>query len=190
MAERLLARASALSRLRALSSSAQVQAKFAELVNISGAANKLPTLLDLFRFLTPAEAQYVVKIITGDLRIGLKENTVEEAIAKAFDRPADAVRRANMVLGDIGETAVLAKRGELDQLSLAMFRPVKFMLATPAETEDEIFATFTGPFYVEDKYDGIRGQLARQRRSRSALLAHARRCRPPVSGNHRSGPDS
>src|SRR5207244_9985571 len=36
---------------------------------------------------------------------------------------------------------------------------VKFMLATPADTEEEIFATFPGPFYIEDKYDGIRGQL-------------------------------
>ena len=89
----------------------------------------------------------------------LKENTVEEAIARAFQRPADAVRRANMILGDIGETAVLAKRDDLDRLALAMFRPVKFMLATPADTEDEIFATFPAPFYVEDKYDGIRGQF-------------------------------
>lgn len=167
MAERLLAAREhspaalrhALSEGEGSLSAAQVQAKFAELVNISGASNKLQTLLDLFRFLSPAEARYVVKIVTGDLRIGLKENTVEEAIAKAFERPPDAVRRANMVLGDIGETAVLAKRGELDQLSLAMFRPVKFMLATPADTEDEIFAAFAGAFYVEDKYDGIRGQL-------------------------------
>jgi len=140
-------------------SPSEVQAKFAELVKISGAANKLPTLLDLFRFLTPSEAKYVIKIITGDLRIGLKENTVEEAVAKAFNRESDAIRRANMILGDIGETAVHAKHGELDQLALAMFRPVKFMLATPAETEDEIFATFANAFYVEDKYDGIRGQL-------------------------------
>jgi DNA ligase-1 len=155
MAERLLASHSAEGTL----SPAEVATKFSELVKISGAANKLPTLLDLFRFLTPEEAKYVVKIITGDLRIGLKENTVEESIAKAFDRPADAVRRANMILGDIGETAVLAKRDELDQLKLAMFRPLKFMLATPAETEDEIFATFPDAFFVEDKYDGIRGQL-------------------------------
>jgi DNA ligase-1 len=64
-----------------------------------------------------------------------------------------------MILGDIGETAVRAKHSEFDQLALAMFRPVKFMLATPTETEDEIFATFAGPFFIEDKYDGIRGQL-------------------------------
>jgi ATP-dependent DNA ligase len=155
MAERLLVSHAAEGALPP----AEVQRKFSELVKISGAANKLPTLLELFRSLTPVEAKYVIKIITGDLRIGLKENTVEEAIAKAFERPADAIRRANMILGDIGETAVLAKRGELQQLALAMFRPVKFMLATPAETEDEIFETFSGPFYVEDKYDGIRGQL-------------------------------
>src|SRR5262245_44076568 len=156
MAERLLA-----SKPAAVEtvSPAAVQNIFADLVKISGASNKQSVLLDLLRSLTPAETKYVIKIITGDLRIGLKENTVEEAIARAFDRPSDAVRRANMMLGDIGETAILAKRGEFDRIVLGIFRPVKFMLATPAETEDEIFATFAGPFYVEDKYDGIRGQL-------------------------------
>jgi DNA ligase-1 len=138
---------------------AQVQTKFAELVKLSGAANKLPLVLDLIRGLNPVETKYVIKTVTGDLRIGLKENTVEEAIAKGFNRPIESVRRANMVLGDIGETAVLAKRGELENIALGMFRPIKFMLATPADTEDEIFATFAGAFYVEDKYDGIRGQL-------------------------------
>jgi len=138
---------------------ATIQSKFADLVKLSGASNKMPAVLDLLRSLAPVEVKYVIKIITGDLRIGLKENTVEEAIARAFSRPIDAVRRANMVLGDIGETAVLAKRGELDKIALGLFRPVKFMLATPADAEDEIFATFHGAFYVEDKYDGIRGQL-------------------------------
>jgi DNA ligase-1 len=138
---------------------ATIQSKFSELVKISGSTNKMPTVLDLLRSITPLEAKYIVKIITGDLRIGLKENTVEEAIARAFDRPIEAVRRANMMLGDVGETAVLAKRGEHDSIQLGFFRPVKFMLATPADTEDEIFTTFPGAFYIEDKYDGIRGQL-------------------------------
>ena len=136
-----------------------IHTKFSELVKLSGASNKFPLILDLLRALNPIETKYVIKIITGDLRIGLKENSVEEAIAKAFDRPLEAVRRANMVLGDIGETAVLSKRNELEQIALRMFRPVKFMLATPADTEDEIFSTFPGAFFVEDKYDGIRGQL-------------------------------
>jgi DNA ligase 1 len=162
MAERLLASPSGRGRPEGPGeglSPAVIQTKFSDLVKLSGASNKMPAVLDLLRPLTPAEAKYLVKIVTGDLRIGLKENTVEEAIARAFDQPAENVRRANMILGDIGETAVLAKHGELEQLALAMFRPVKFMLATPADTEDEIFATFSGAFYVEDKYDGIRGQL-------------------------------
>ncbi len=155
MAERLLAGKAADGSV----SPSEVQSKFAELVKIAGAASKLPAVLGLIGGLTTAGAKYVIKIITGDLRIGLKENTVEEAIAKAFGRPVDAVRRANMILGDIGETAVLARQGELNQIALGMFRPVKLMLATPVGTEDEIFATFPGPFYIEDKYDGIRGQL-------------------------------
>jgi ATP-dependent DNA ligase len=147
-----------------------IQAKFAELVKLSGASNKLPLVLDLLSALNPVEVKYIIKIITGDLRIGLKENTVEEAIAKAFDRSPDDVRRANMVLGDIGETAVLARHNELEKIALRVFRPVKFMLATPADTEDEIFATFPGAFYVEDKYDGIRGQLHVQA-GRSSLFS-------------------
>src|SRR5207245_363617 len=155
MAERLLGSAPQLSG----PNPAVIQSQFSELVKVSGAANKMPVVLDLLRSLSPAEAKYVIKIITGDLRIGLKENTVEEAIASAFDRPIEAIRRANMMLGDVGETAVLAKRGELDNIAIGLFRPVKFMLATPADTEDEIFATFAGSFFIEDKYDGIRGQL-------------------------------
>src|SRR5439155_12652540 len=140
MAERLLAGKAADGSV----SPSEVQSKFAELVKIAGAASKLSAVLGLIGGLTTAGAKYVIKIITGDLRIGLKENTVEEAIAKAFGRPVDAVRRANMILGDIGETAVLARQGELSQIALGIFRPVKLMLATPVGTEDEIFATFPG----------------------------------------------
>src|SRR6266571_6654339 len=120
MAERLLASPSGSEG----PNPAIIQSKFSELVKISGASNKMPAVHDLLRSLGPREAKYVIKIITGDLRIGLKENTVEEAIARAFDQLIDAIRRTNMVLGDIGETAVLAKRGELDKIALGLFRPV------------------------------------------------------------------
>src|SRR5262245_5448553 len=77
MAERLLVSKSA--AVETLSPAA-VQNIFADLVKISGSSNKQSVLLNLLRSLTPAETKYVIKIITGDLRIGLKENTVEEAI--------------------------------------------------------------------------------------------------------------
>jgi DNA ligase-1 len=64
-----------------------------------------------------------------------------------------------MALGDIGETALIARKGDFGSTPARLFRPMKFMLATAADTEGEIFSNFNGPFYVEDKYDGIRAQL-------------------------------
>src|SRR5207248_9092863 len=81
-------------------SPAAVQRQFAELVKIAGAANKLPVLLDLLGALTPAETRYVIKVITGDLRIGLKENTVEEAIARAFNQIGRASCRERVSMSE------------------------------------------------------------------------------------------
>ena len=118
--------------------------------------------------LSPQEGQYVVKILTSDLRIGLREGLVEEAIASAFAAPLDDVKEANMLLGDIGQTASLAARGELRTAELSLFRPIKCMLASPEPTAEAIWARFadtshethaTHVAYVEDKFDGIRAHL-------------------------------
>src|SRR5688572_21017441 len=109
----------------------QVYEDFERLATTQGVAAKWAILTELFGGLTPVEAQYVIKIITGDLRIGLKESTVEEAVGKAFNQSPDAVRRTNMALGDIGETATLARAGNMTEIRFRLFRPFKFMLATP-----------------------------------------------------------
>lgn len=96
--------------------------------------------------------------MTGDLRIGLRESLVEEAIAKAYERPVASVRRANMLLGDIGETLQCAFRHELETVRFRLFHPIDFMLATPAENASEIFQDADEPMFVEEKYDGIRAQ--------------------------------
>jgi ATP-dependent DNA ligase len=106
----------------------------------------------------PAAAKYVVKIITGGMRIGVQESLVEEALAEAFGRRADEVRWANMLLGDIGETALLAREGRLDEARLQPFRPVKFMLATAIDEAEEAIA-IRPAWEAEDKYDGIRAQV-------------------------------
>jgi DNA ligase-1 len=85
------------------------------------------------------EAKYIVKIITGDLRIGLKEGLLEDAVAQAFERTPAEVRSANLLLGNIAETAVLARAGALDQASLTPFQPFKFMLASPEETAQGVW---------------------------------------------------
>jgi DNA ligase 1 len=131
-----------------------------------GPLAKSELLQDRLARLSAPEGQYLVKILTGDLRIGLREGLVEEAIAKAFDVPLDDVKEANMLLGDIGRAAILAKQGELNRAELSLFRPIKCMLATPEPTAEAVWARFieessSGVVYVEDKFDGIRAQVHR-----------------------------
>jgi DNA ligase 1 len=123
-----------------------------------GTKNKRDLLVAALRAATPLEAKYLVKILVGDLRIGLKEGLVEDAIARAFGRELAAVARVNMLTGDIGETAVRARRGELAGVAMRLFHPIKFMLATAAADLDDVARTMPAEFFVEDKFDGIRGQ--------------------------------
>jgi DNA ligase-1 len=134
-----------------------------------GPLAKADTLRSCFERLSAREGQYVVKILTGDLRIGLREGLVEEAIAVAFDCALDDVKEANMLLGDIGQVAVLASRHEVHRAELTLFRPIKCMLASPEPTAEAIWARFATEaeadattVYVEDKFDGIRAQLHRE----------------------------
>jgi DNA ligase-1 len=130
-----------------------------------GPIAKTELLQKRLSMLSAREAQYVVKILTGDLRIGLREGLVEDAIARAFDAAPEEVKQANMLLGDIGTTAVLALRKELHRAELSIFRPIKCMLATPEPTAEAIWKRLANQkssiVYAEDKFDGIRAQLHR-----------------------------
>ncbi|HET9418733.1 MAG TPA: ATP-dependent DNA ligase [Chthoniobacterales bacterium] len=134
---------------------------FENLHRARGPIAKAELLEKRMSILSAKEGEYVVKILTGDLRIGLREGLVEEAVAKAFDVPLEDVKEANMLLGDIGATALLASKKELDRAELSIFRPIKCMLATPEPTAEAIWARFEHAkvVYAEDKFDGIRAQL-------------------------------
>jgi len=136
---------------------------FERLYRARGPIAKAEQLEKRFSILSAKEGEYLVKILTGDLRIGLREGLVEETIAKAFAVPLDDVKEANMLLGDIGATALLASRKELHRAELSIFRPIKCMLATPEPTAEAIWARFEHAkvVYAEDKFDGIRAQLHR-----------------------------
>ncbi|HST31578.1 MAG TPA: ATP-dependent DNA ligase [Chthoniobacterales bacterium] len=149
---------------------------FEKLQRTRGPIAKAELLQTQVASVSAREGEYVVKILTGDLRIGLREGLVEEAIASAFEVPLEQVKQANMLLGDIGKTASLASRNELDRAELSIFRPIKCMLATPEPTAEAIWERFSsapdmpsaGPgqpaattVFVEDKFDGIRAQLHR-----------------------------
>jgi DNA ligase-1 len=137
----------------------EVAATYTAIENAAGAAAKAILLGSLLARCEPLTAKYVVKILSGELRIGLREGLVEAAVAQAFERPIESVKWAGMLTGDIGRTAELARDGQLEEAGLALFHPIKFMLASPAEDADEIVTRLGVPVWVEDKYDGIRAQL-------------------------------
>jgi DNA ligase 1 len=135
----------------------EVRAAFDQIAETRTAAAKSALLKSVLERAAALEAKYILKIITGELRIGLKESLVEEAVAKAYDEPLDRVQRANMLLGDIGGTLQLAAEHRLDQAHMRLFHPIGFMLASPAADAEEAFQYFEHAL-VEDKYDGIRAQ--------------------------------
>ncbi len=110
----------------------EVQERFRQIAAARGPAAKGVMVRELISLSAPIEAKYIVKIMTGDLRIGLKESLVEEAIAKAYGVTLKDVQRANMLLGDIGETLKFALAGKLIEAKMRLFHPLGFMLASPA----------------------------------------------------------
>jgi DNA ligase-1 len=135
----------------------EVESAFRQIAGARGPAAKAALVRGLLLRATPLEAKYIVKIMTGDLRIGLKESLVEDAITRAYGATLGEVQRANMLLGDIGQTVRLAIEGKLVGAKMRMFHPLGFMLASPIESADEGLSYFAEAV-VEDKYDGIRAQ--------------------------------
>lgn len=123
-------------------------------------ADKEDLLVALLDRLEPAEAGYLLKVLTFELRIGLQEGLVEAALAAAFDIPLDTVRRVHMLTGDIGETALRCREGRIEDAKLTLFVPIRFMLANALDTAEDAFAKMqTSPLWTEEKYDGVRCQL-------------------------------
>ena len=138
---------------------ADLDAAFADIAGTRVARERAARLGALLGRVTPDEARYIAKLITGELRIGLREGLVEEAIAVAFGAEPGAVSRAVMLTGDLGEAARLAHAGRLDDAAPRWFVPLRSMLATPVVDAAEAVARLGEDVWVEDKYDGIRCQL-------------------------------
>ena len=149
---------------------ADIAARLDSLATARTQAAKSAQLVDLLRSLSPLEAKYLIKLITGDMRTGVKQSLVEEAIATATDREIAAVRHAGMLLGDLAQVVDLARQDALSTARFQMFHPLGFMLATPAANAEEAYARFAAEkvetsapseptAQIEDKYDGMRAQV-------------------------------
>ncbi|HYO90609.1 MAG TPA: ATP-dependent DNA ligase [Pyrinomonadaceae bacterium] len=152
---------------------AETEALIERLSEMRGTKTKKNLLTEVLARSTPLEAKYLVKLLVGDLRIGLKEGLVEDSIGRAFGQPLQQVSLANMLLGDVGETAVRARHVALQEVSMRLFHPLKFMLATAAADLSDIARTMPEEFFVEDKFDGIRAQAHVQPVDESAAISSA-----------------
>jgi DNA ligase-1 len=97
----------------------------------------------LLRRATPLEAKYLLKLMLGDMRIGVKQSLVEEAIAEAANAPVAAVRNAVMLEADLAGAVRRAFAGTLNEARMRLFHPLGFMLASPVETPEEAVERFT-----------------------------------------------
>ena len=137
--------------------------KLPELEGKGTVEKKLSLIVELLASASDLEALYLVRTLIGDLRIGLKESTIKEAIASAFfndDKESakkiqDAIDRSN----DIVKVFEMAKRGKLNEIenvSLEIGKPIKVMLAQKAKTIEDGFEQVGKPCAIEYKYDGFR----------------------------------
>ena len=170
---------------------AEVESEFAAIASIEGRNSrrlKLDALRGLLRRATPLEAKFLAKILIGEMRHGMSEGLMLEALAAMAARPIAEVRRINMVEGDVGRTllrltatggasSIAASTAEINEAggdkaatpanasgdhalpTDAAPRPLKPMLAQPAANVADAFRILGGPFALEHKLDGARVQI-------------------------------
>jgi DNA ligase-1 len=126
---------------------------------------KLDRLFGLFTRADPLEARYLARLVLAEMRVGVGEGTVRDAVSEAFDVPVDAVERAIQVTNDLGAVAVRAREegvAGLEAVELSVGRPVQAMLAEAGTATDAVEAW--GTVAVETKFDGARVQVHRDGR--------------------------
>jgi len=138
---------------------ADVAGSFAAIAGAGSTDDRVERMTGLFARATPDEARFIGRVASRETRIGLREGLLEEAVAAAFGADLDDVRRAHMLTGEIGDTALLARDGRLADAALHVGRPIRFMLASPVADAAEVMRRVGDEGWIEDKYDGIRAQL-------------------------------
>jgi DNA ligase-1 len=136
---------------------AEAEAYFESLEQSRKAQEKIQILKGCFSRHRPNAVKYFVKVIGGDLRIGLQAKMVEEAVAAATGIPHSEIQAASNRSGELGAVALAARRGELHTIEASLFHPMEFMLAKPLDSLGELEDPEN--WIVEDKYDGIRAQV-------------------------------
>jgi len=138
---------------------------FLSIANVKGPGSKKKKeglLYGLLSRASPLEVKYIIKDILGEMRHGVSEGLMEEAITKAFGASLEQVKRAHMLLGDLGDVAHIAlTRGaqQIREVKIRLFHPIKPMLAQPVENVEEALKEHGGKTAFEYKLDGARVQI-------------------------------
>ena len=134
---------------------------FAALAETGNVERKRAMLVELFaRCAAGREATYAAKIMSGEMRTGLKEGILQAAVAHAFAVTLADVQRCQLLVGDLDEVAVLAKHTALATARFRLFHPIQCMLAAAVESPADAVAAADGrTLWAEDKLDGIRAQI-------------------------------
>ncbi len=132
--------------------------KMASIMGKKAVEGRKSILRGLLLDASPIEAKYLIKILTGELRIGLTEGLVEEAIAKAFNYEIKEIKKVQLVTGDVGTTALLAFERRIHEAKLKPMQPLSYMLADTMPSANDIEQYYKKELYAEFKYDGIRVQ--------------------------------
>jgi DNA ligase-1 len=139
--------------------------KIAKLEGARSQDMKMKYISSLLNDATPLEASYILKILLGTLRLGVAENTVMDALAIAYTGSKDnrkALEHAYNVSSDLGKVAqTIAGKGlkGVEEFQIAMFNPIRPMLADRVKSEEESIEKMGEEFAAEYKLDGERVQL-------------------------------
>ena len=128
-----------------------LETTLAAIAEARGPAAKLRLLSPLLARCSALECKYTLKLISGDMRIGVKQSLVEEAVAQAYAREVAEVRHAGMLLGSLPETVERAAAGTLAEARMRLFHPLGFMLASPVDSVEEAVARFAEEIAAEQQ---------------------------------------
>ena len=146
----------------------EIQELLEQLQRSKGPTEKAPLLVNALKHCGTQEVRFLIKVMTGNFRIGLKEGLVEEAVALAFGVDAEILRTAHQITGNLGTIAERARTGSLEAGHFTPFQPIRVMLASSEPDTKSILkrvqewslpSAMTHVIWLEDKYDGIRCQL-------------------------------
>lgn len=144
----------------------EIEALLARLAGMRKAEEKTRLLVETLLPLEPLVLKETVKLLVGSQRIGLSALLLEQAIARMSGATVEDVKRANLLVGDLGDVALRARGGLLSGAALALFHPMGFQLASVYEPGEEL------PWdriVVEEKFDGVRCQAHVEPASRGSL---------------------